>query len=70
MYIALVTLSLILVFGSSEFMSIARLLSIFTNNTIIIVCMGFGMEIGKILAISHLYRSWHQNNATESKTIR
>jgi hypothetical protein len=64
MYIALVTLSLILVFGSSAFMSISGLLSIFTNNTVIIICMGLGMEIGKILTISHLYRSWHKNNTT------
>ena len=67
MYIALVTLSLILVFGSSVFMSIAGLLSIFTNNTIIIICMGLGMEIGKILTISYLYRSRHKNN-TMTKT--
>ncbi len=67
MYIALVTLSLILVFGSSTFMSIAGLLSIFTNNTIIIICMRLGMEIGKILTISHLYRSWRQHN-TMAKT--
>ena len=57
MYIVLVTLSLILVFGSSAFMSISGLLSIFTNNTIIIIYMGLGMEIGKILIISHLYRA-------------
>jgi len=63
MYPALVTISLILVFGSSTFMSISGLLSIFTNNTIIIICMGLGMEIGKILTISHLYRSWCENNA-------
>ena len=62
MYLILVTLSLILVFGSSAFMSISGLLSIFTNNTIIIICMGLGMEIGKILTISHLYRSWYKNN--------
>ena len=62
MYPALVTLSLILVFGSSAFMSISGLLSIFSNNTIIIICMGLGMEIGKVLSISHLYRSWQSNN--------
>jgi len=62
MYPALVTLSLILVFGSSAFMSISGLLSIFSNNAIIIICMGLGMEIGKVLSISHLYRSWQSNN--------
>jgi len=63
MYPALVTISLILVFGSSAFMSISGLLSIFSNNTITIISMGLGMEIGKILSISHLYRSWPKNNA-------
>jgi hypothetical protein len=62
MYPALVTLSLILVFGSSAIMSISGLLSIFSNNTLIIVCMGIGIEGGKILTISHLYRSWEKNN--------
>jgi hypothetical protein len=62
MYPTLVTLSLILVFGSSAFMSISGLLSIFSNNTITIISMGLGMEIGKILSISHLYRTWQKNN--------
>jgi hypothetical protein len=62
MYPTLVTLSLILVFGSSAFMSISGLLSIFSNNTITIISMGLGMEIGKILSISHLYRTWQRNN--------
>jgi len=43
-------------------MSISGLLSIFSNNAIIIICMGLGMEIGKVLSISHLYRSWQSNN--------
>lgn len=58
MYPVLVSLSLILVFGSSAYMSISGLLSIFSNNPIIIICMGLGMEIGKILTISHIYRTW------------
>lgn len=62
MYPILVTLALILVFGSSAFMSISGLLSIFPNKIFIIVSMGLGMEIGKILTISHLYRSWKENN--------
>ena len=63
MYPTLITLSLILVFGSSAYMSISGLLSIFSNNTIIIICMGLGMEIGKILTISHVYRTWQKNDA-------
>jgi len=58
MYIALVTLSLLLVFGSSAVMSISGLLVIFSNETLIIISMGLGMEIGKILTISHLHRTW------------
>jgi len=63
MYPALVTLSLILVFGSSAFMSISGLLLFFSNNTVVIVCMGLGMEIGKILTVSHIYRTWSKNHA-------
>ena len=68
MYPALVTLSLILVFGSSAYMSISGLLSIFSNNPIIIICMGLGMEIGKILTISHIYRTW-QEDGVMIKTV-
>jgi hypothetical protein len=68
MYPALVTLSLILVFGSSAYMSISGLLSIFSNNPIIIICMGLGMEIGKILTVSHIYRTW-QNDGVLIKFV-
>ncbi len=60
MYPALVTLSLILVFGSSAYMSVSGLLYIFPNSPWIIISMGLGMEIGKILTISHLYRNWEK----------
>lgn len=63
MYPVLITLSLVLVFGSSAFMSISGLLSIFSNNTIIIICMGLGMEVGKILSISHLFRIWPKSKS-------
>ncbi len=58
MYPILVTISLIMVFGSSAFMSISGLLSIFSSSPGVIISMGLGMEIGKILTISHLYRNW------------
>jgi hypothetical protein len=67
MYLILTTLSLALVFGSSAVMSISGLLSVFSNNTNIIICMGLGMEGGKILTISHLYRSWQHYN-TQART--
>ena len=70
MYLILATFSLALVFGSSAVMSISGLLSIFSNNTNIIICMGLGMEGGKILTISHLYRSWqHYNNRVRAGYI-
>lgn len=62
MYLILTTLSLALVFGSSAFMSISGLISVFSNNTDIIICMELGMEAGKILTVSHLYRSWPHYN--------
>jgi hypothetical protein len=60
MYPILVTISLILVFGSSAFMSVSGLLSIFSSSPTVIISMGLGMEIGKILTISHLYRNWQK----------
>jgi hypothetical protein len=60
MYPILVTISLILVLGSSAFMSVSGLLSIFTSHPTIIISMGIGMEVGKILTISHLYRNWKE----------
>lgn len=62
MYLILTTLSLALVFGSSAIMSISGLISVFSNNTSIIICMGLGMEGGKILIVSHLYRTWPHYN--------
>ena len=62
MYLTLTTVSLALVFGSSTVMSVSGLLSIFSNNTNIIICMGLGIEGGKILTISQLYRSWQHYN--------
>jgi len=39
-------------------MSVYGLMAVFKSNVEIIVCMGLGMEIGKILIVSHLYRHW------------
>jgi len=64
MYPILVTTSLILVFGSSAYMSVSGLLSIFSNSSVVIISMGLGLEIGKILTISHLYRSWKKYGTT------
>jgi hypothetical protein len=53
-----VTTSLLLVFGTSAYMSIYGLTAVFTGMTMVIVCMGLGMELGKILAVVHLHRNW------------
>ena len=58
MYPVLITISLFLVAGSSAYMSVYGLMCVFSSTKEIILCMGLGMEIGKILIVSHLYRSW------------
>lgn len=58
MYPILVTISLLLVAGSSIYMSVYGLVAVFTSNVPVIICMGLGMEIGKILTVAHLYRNW------------
>jgi hypothetical protein len=58
MYPIFVTISLLLVAGSSVYMSVYGLMSVFVSNASVIVCMGLGMEIGKILTVAHLYRNW------------
>jgi len=60
MYPILVTISLLLVAGSSVYMSVYGLMSVFASNASIIMCMGLGMEIGKILTVAHLYRNWQE----------
>jgi hypothetical protein len=60
MYPILVTISLLLVAGSSIYMSVYGLMAVFSSNAPIVICMGLGMEIGKILTVAHLYRSWQK----------
>jgi len=60
MYTILVTLSLLLVAGSSVYMSVYGLMAVFASNASVIMCMGLGMEIGKILTVTHLYRNWQK----------
>ena len=63
MYLILLTCTLFLVVGSSAFMSISGLLTIFSDHTVMIICMGLGIEAGKILSVSHLYRTWGKNGS-------
>jgi len=60
MYRILVTISLLLVAGTSAFMAVYGLMSMFVSHTTVIVCMGLGMEIGKVLTVSYLYRHWQK----------
>jgi len=60
MYPILVSISLFLVAGSSIYMSVYGLMSVFATNASVIICMGLGMEIGKILSVCHLYRNWQK----------
>lgn len=62
MYRILVTISLLLVAGTSAYMSVYGLVSVFVSSAIVIICMGLGMEIGKILTVSQLYRHWQKLN--------
>jgi len=54
----LVTAAMLLVFGTSAYMSIYGLTAVFTGAFILVVCMGAGMELGKVLTIVHLHRNW------------
>jgi len=60
MFPIFLTTSLLLVAGSSVYMSVYGLMRVFVDQAIVILCMGLGMEIGKILVVSHTYRSWQQ----------
>ena len=65
MYRILITISLLLVAGSSGYMSVYGLMSVFANSAKVVVCMGLGMEAGKILTVSHVYRQWRKLNRFE-----
>ena len=58
MYKILLTIALVLVFGTSAFVSVSALSSVFSSAGIIIILMGCGMELGKILTVIHLHRKW------------
>jgi hypothetical protein len=57
-----ITLALLLVFSASLYMSLYGLTVVFVGMTAIILIMGAGLEIGKILSIIHLHKSWSQMN--------
>ena len=60
MFPIFLTGSLLLVAGSSIYMSVYGLMCVFKDQAMVILCMGLGMEIGKVLVVSYTYRSWRQ----------
>ena len=58
MHKLLLTLTLVLVFGTSAFVSVSGLSAVFSSAGIVIILMGCGMELGKILTVVHLHRRW------------
>jgi len=62
MYRFLITISLLLVAGSSGYMSVYGLMAVFASSAKVVVCMGLGMEVGKILIVSYVYRQWRKLN--------
>lgn len=54
----LVTIALLLVFGTSAYMSIYGLTAVFPGMIIAVICMGAGMELGKVLSVVYLHRNW------------
>jgi len=60
MFPIFLTTSLLLVAGSSVYMSVYGLMCVFLDQTMVILCMGLGMEIGKVLVVSYTYWNWRQ----------
>jgi len=60
MHRVLITASLVLVAGTSAYMSVCGLMSVFSGNAKVIMCMGLGMEIGKLMIVTYLYRKWRE----------
>jgi cell division protein FtsB len=58
MYRLLITTALALVFGTSAYMSVYGLAAVFAAHLPVVVCMGAGMELGKLLVVIHLHRRW------------
>ena len=58
MFKYLLTLALMMVFGATSYMSVSGLVSVFSDNLLLIVVLGLGLELGKILAVVFLHRHW------------
>ncbi len=60
MYKYFVTAITMMVFGSTAFMSVSALTSAFSNNIPLMITLGTGIELGKIMVIVHLHRRWKE----------
>lgn len=58
MFKYLLTLALVMVFGATSYMSVSGLVSVFSDNLLLIIVLGSGLELGKILAVVFLHRHW------------
>lgn len=58
MFRYLLTLALVMVFGATSYMSVSGLVSVFSANVVLIVVLGAGLELGKILVVVYLHRHW------------
>lgn len=56
----LLTISLLLTAGTSAYMSVWGLMQVFSQYAMAVGAMGAGMELGKILIIIYLHRSWQR----------
>lgn len=55
MFKYLVTICMIILFSATSYMSVSGLVSVFQANLPLIIILGVGMELGKILVIVHCY---------------
>ncbi len=58
MFKYLITTAMLMVFGATSFMSVSGLASVFSANLPLIIILGLGVELGKILIVVYLHRNW------------
>ncbi len=58
MFRYLITAALLMVFGATSYMSVSGLVAVFSANLPLIIVLGVGMELGKILVVVYLHRNW------------
>lgn len=57
-YALLVTVALVLVWGTAAFMSVCGLMAVFAGQAVVAGFLAAGMELGKLIVVVHLHRSW------------